>query len=128
MGVMPIAAAIWRLFGYCRASPTVATIAVDVIGPIPRSCCNRIQSYLNTCSVGIATQDPELRRKFAGKPEYVVNFFRFVAEELRQIMADLGFRSIDDMVGHSELIDTAEALSHWKAQGLDFSNILFKPD
>ncbi len=98
-------------------------------GPLMTLGCIMLRlCHLNTCSVGIATQDPELRRKFAGKPEYVVNFFRFVAEELRQIMAELGFRSIDDMVGHSELIDTAEALSHWKAQGLDFSNILFKPD
>jgi glutamate synthase (ferredoxin) len=84
--------------------------------------------HLNTCSVGIATQDPELRRKFEGKPEYVVNFFRFIAEELRQIMAQLGFHSIDDMVGHSEVLNTTQALSHWKAQGLDFSSILYKPD
>jgi len=98
-------------------------------GPLMTLGCVMLRlCHLNTCSVGIATQDPELRRKFAGKPEYVINFFRFIAEELRQIMAELGFRSIDDMVGHSELIDTAEALGHWKAKGLDFSGILQKPD
>ncbi len=84
--------------------------------------------HLNTCSVGIASQDPELRRKFSGKPEYVVNFFRFIAEELRQIMAQLGFRSIDDMVGHSERLDITQALTHWKTKGLDLSSILYKPD
>jgi glutamate synthase domain-containing protein 2/glutamate synthase domain-containing protein 1/glutamate synthase domain-containing protein 3 len=83
--------------------------------------------HMNTCSVGVATQDPELRKKFAGKPEYVVNFFRFVAEELRQIMAELGFRTIDEMVGHSERLNVQKALAHWKAQGLDYSKILYKP-
>jgi glutamate synthase (NADPH) large chain len=98
-------------------------------GPlITLGCIMLRKCHLNTCSVGIATQDPELRRKFAGRPEYVINFFRFVAEELRQIMAELGFRSIDDMVGHSELIDTEQALSHWKAKGLDFSSILYQPE
>jgi glutamate synthase domain-containing protein 2/glutamate synthase domain-containing protein 1/glutamate synthase domain-containing protein 3 len=84
--------------------------------------------HLNTCPVGIATQDPELRKKFAGKPEYVVNYFRFVAEELRQIMAELGFRTIDEMVGHSEKLNVKQAIRHWKAQGLDFSKILYKPE
>ncbi|MCF7818351.1 MAG: glutamate synthase large subunit, partial [Kiritimatiellales bacterium] len=98
-------------------------------GPLMTLGCIMLRlCHLNTCSVGIATQDPELRRKFAGKPEYVINFFRFVAEELRLIMAELGFRSLDDMVGRSDLIDTSEALSHWKAKGLDFSNILYRPD
>lgn len=98
-------------------------------GPLMTLGCIMLRlCHLNTCSVGIATQDPELRRKFAGKPEYVINFFRFIAEELRQIMAELGFRSVDDMVGRSELIDTTQALSHWKAKGLDFSNILYKPE
>ncbi|MCF7863277.1 MAG: glutamate synthase large subunit [Kiritimatiellales bacterium] len=98
-------------------------------GPLMTLGCIMLRlCHLNTCSVGIATQDPELRRKFAGKPEYVINFFRFVAEELRLIMAELGFRSLDDMVGRSDLIDTSVALSHWKAKGLDFSNILYRPD
>ncbi len=84
--------------------------------------------HMNTCSVGVATQDPELRKKFAGKPEYIVNFFRFVAEELRGIMAELGYRTIDEMVGHSERLNVQKALAHWKAQGLDYSKILYKPE
>ena len=83
--------------------------------------------HLNTCPVGIATQDPELRKKYTGKPEYVVNFFRFVAEELRRIMASLGFRTINEMVGQVDMLDVAKAIDHWKAQGLDFSTILHKP-
>lgn len=83
--------------------------------------------HMNTCSVGIATQDPELRKKFAGKPEYVINYFRFVAEELRQIMAQLGFRTIDEMIGRSEKLNVKKAVDHWKAKGLDFSKILYKP-
>jgi glutamate synthase domain-containing protein 2/glutamate synthase domain-containing protein 1/glutamate synthase domain-containing protein 3 len=84
--------------------------------------------HLNTCPVGIATQDPELRKKFAGKPEYVINFFRFVAEELRQLMAELGFRTVEEMVGHSERLDVKKAVDFWKTKGLDFSKILYKPD
>ncbi len=84
--------------------------------------------HLNTCPVGIATQDPELRKKFSGKPEYVVNFFRFIAEEMRQIMAQLGFRTVDEMVGHSECLDARVAADHWKARGVDLSMILFKPN
>jgi len=83
--------------------------------------------HMNTCPVGVATQDPELRKKFCGKPEYVINFFRFVAEELRQIMAELGFRTVDEMVGHRELLDVREAVENWKAKGLDFSKILYQP-
>ncbi len=84
--------------------------------------------HLNTCPVGIATQDPELRKKFSGKPEYVINFFYFVAEELRKIMAQLGFRTIQEMVGHVDRLDTRRAVSHWKANGLDLSRILHQPD
>jgi glutamate synthase (ferredoxin) len=84
--------------------------------------------HLNTCPVGIATQDPELRKKFAGKPEYVINFFRFVAEELRQIMAELGYRTVEEMIGHSEKLDVKKAVDFWKAKGFDFSKILYKPD
>ncbi len=83
--------------------------------------------HLNTCPVGIATQDPDLRKKYTGKPEYVVNYFRFVAEELRRIMASLGFRSINEMVGQVDRLDITKAIDHWKAQGLDFSSILHKP-
>ena len=83
--------------------------------------------HLNTCPVGIATQDPELREKFAGKPDHVVNFFYFVAEELRRIMAHLGFRTINEMVGQSDRLAMKNAIHHWKAKGLDFSKILYKP-
>ncbi len=84
--------------------------------------------HLNTCSVGIATQDPELRKKFAGKPEYVVNYFTFIAEECREIMAELGFRKFEEMVGRVDMLETKEAIGHWKAKGLDLTNILHKPD
>ncbi len=84
--------------------------------------------HLNTCSVGIATQDPELRKKFAGKPEYVVNFFTFIAQEVREIMAELGFRKFDDLVGRVDMLETQDVIDHWKAKGLDLTNILHKPD
>jgi glutamate synthase (NADPH/NADH) large chain len=84
--------------------------------------------HLNTCPVGIATQDPVLRKKFEGKPEHVVNFMMFIAEELREFMAELGFRTVDEMVGRVELLDTRDAIEHWKARGVDLSQILHKPD
>jgi len=80
------------------------------------------------CAFGIATQDPELRKRFAGKPEYLQRFMHFVAEEVRQIMAELGFRKLDDMVGRSDRLRTQKAISHWKAKGLDFSGIFHRPD
>jgi glutamate synthase domain-containing protein 3 len=83
--------------------------------------------HLNTCPVGVATQDPVLRAKFQGRPEHVVNFFFFVAEEARQIMAQLGIRKFDDLVGRSDLLDTKKGISHWKAKGLDFSRIFHQP-
>ena len=76
--------------------------------------------HLNTCPVGVATQDPELRRRFTGKPEHVINFFFFVAEEVRQLMAKLGFRTINEMIGHSDRLEMRRAISHWKAQGSGF--------
>ncbi len=79
---------------------------------------------MNTCPVGIATQDPELRKKFTGKPEHVVNYLFMVAEEARRIMAKLGFRSIDEMVGRSDLLHTDAAIKHWKADGLDLTSVL----
>ncbi|MXY47372.1 MAG: glutamate synthase large subunit [Chloroflexi bacterium] len=94
---------------------------------ISLGCIMLRKCHLNTCSVGVATQDPELRKMFAGKPEYVINYFFFVAEELRQIMANMGFRSINEMVGRMDRLDTREAVTHWKAQGLDFSNLLHMP-
>jgi glutamate synthase (NADPH/NADH) large chain len=83
--------------------------------------------HLNTCPVGVATQDPVLRAKFQGKPEHVVNYFFFVAEEARQIMAQLGIRTFDELIGRADLLDKSSAIKHWKAQGLDFSNIFYQP-
>jgi len=101
----------------------IATAALVTMGCIMMRKC-----HLNTCPVGVATQDPELRKKFAGKPEEVVNFFFMIAEGLREIMASLGFRTINEMVGRVDLLDTRHAISHWKARGLDFSAVLHKPD
>jgi glutamate synthase (ferredoxin) len=96
--------------------------------PLVASGCIMMRAcHLNTCPVGIATQDPELRKKFKGTPEDVINFMYFIAQELRQIMADLGFRSINEMVGQSQKLDMNRAIEHYKAQGLDLSNILYKP-
>jgi glutamate synthase (NADPH/NADH) large chain len=80
--------------------------------------------HLNTCPVGIATQDPELRKKFRGKPEHVVNYLFMVAEEMRGIMAELGLRSVNEMIGRVDLLDSNDAIEHWKASGLDLSAIL----
>jgi len=83
--------------------------------------------HLNTCPVGVATQDPALRKKFAGKPEHVVNYFFFVAEEVRQIMAQLGIANFDNLIGRSDLLDMRKGIEHWKARGLDFSRLLMVP-
>ena len=96
-----------------------ATAALVVSGCIMLRKC-----HLNTCSVGIATQDPELRSRFAGRPEHLVNYFMFIAEEMREIMAELGFRSVAEMVGRADALDPREAIEHWKAQGLDLSRML----
>jgi len=84
--------------------------------------------HLNTCPVGVATQDPRLREKFTGDPAHVVNFMRFVASEVRELMAALGFRRLEDMVGRSDCLETRPAVDHWKARGLDFSAILYRPE
>ncbi|RMI38139.1 glutamate synthase large subunit [Streptomyces triticirhizae] len=84
--------------------------------------------HLDTCPVGIATQNPELRSRFTGKPEFVVNFFEFIAEEVRELLAELGFRSLDEAIGHAELLDVSRAVDHWKAQGLDLAPLLHVPD
>ncbi|HAL47631.1 MAG: glutamate synthase large subunit [Chloroflexi bacterium] len=95
---------------------------------ITMGCIMLRKCHLNTCSVGIATQDPELRAQFTGQPEHVINYFFFVAEELRQIMAELGFNTVNEMVGRVDRLDPSNAIEHWKAKGLDFSNLLTKPD
>ncbi|CAN0547411.1 unnamed protein product, partial [Laminaria digitata] len=103
-------------FGFATA-PLIAT-----------GCIMMRKCHLNTCPVGIATQDPELRKKFTGAPEHVVNFFFFVAEEVRGLMAEMGFRTVNEMIGQTDMLDTKAAIEHWKAQGLDFSKLFFKPE
>ena len=95
---------------------------------VVEGCIMMRKCHLNTCPVGVATQDPVLRRKFSGKPEHVVNYFFFVAEEVRQIMAQLGIRKFDDMIGRSDLLDMKQGIAHWKARGLDFSRLLARPE
>jgi len=94
---------------------------------IAEGCIMMRKCHLNTCPVGVATQDPELRKRFVGKPEHVINYFFFVAEEMRQLMARLGFRTIDEMIGQSDRLDMRQAIDHWKARGLDYSRLLTKP-
>ncbi|MEY4651743.1 MAG: putative Ferredoxin-dependent glutamate synthase, partial [Pseudomonadota bacterium] len=94
---------------------------------VVEGCIMMRKCHLNTCPVGVATQDPALRAKFAGKPEHVVNYFFFVAEEVRQIMAQLGIRTFDELVGRSDLLDMKQGIAHWKARGLDFSRLLARP-
>ncbi len=94
---------------------------------VVEGCIMMRKCHLNTCPVGVATQDPVLRKKFSGKPEHVVNYFFFVAEEVRQIMAQLGIRKFDDMVGRADLLDMKKGIEHWKARGLDFSRLFAMP-
>lgn len=94
---------------------------------VVEGCIMMRKCHLNTCPVGVATQDPVLRAKFQGKPEHVVNYFFFVAEEARQIMAQLGIRKFDDLIGRSDLLDTKKGVEHWKARGLDFSRVFHQP-
>ncbi len=100
-----------------------ATAPLIAVGCIMMRKC-----HLNTCPVGVATQDPVLRARFKGKPEHVINFFFFVAEEVREIMAQLGFTKFEDMVGQSQILDKDKAIRHWKARGLDFDRLFHKPD
>ncbi|HWU67938.1 MAG TPA: glutamate synthase-related protein, partial [Stenotrophobium sp.] len=95
---------------------------------VVEGCIMLRKCHLNTCSVGVATQDPVLRKKFAGKPEHVVNYFFFVAEEARQLMAQLGIRKFDELIGRSDLLDQTRAIAHWKAEGLDFSRVFYQPE
>ncbi len=95
---------------------------------IAAGCIMMRKCHLNTCPVGVATQDPVLRARFTGKPEHVINYFFFVAEEVREIMASLGFRTFSELVGQTEILDKERAIEHWKARGLDFTNLFFKPD
>ena len=94
---------------------------------IAMGCIMMRKCHLNTCSVGIATQDPVLRKQFQGQPEHVINFFFFIAEQVRQYMAEMGFRTVDEMVGRVDMLDVEAAVDHWKARGLDYSAILYAP-
>ncbi|MBC3936428.1 glutamate synthase subunit alpha [Undibacterium sp. CY7W] len=109
-----------------------AMLGADEIGfatapLVVEGCIMMRKCHLNTCPVGVATQDPVLRAKFSGKPEYVVNYFFFVAEEVRQIMAQLGVRTYDELIGRVDLLDKSKAVAHWKAKGLDFARIFHQP-
>jgi glutamate synthase domain-containing protein 2/glutamate synthase domain-containing protein 1/glutamate synthase domain-containing protein 3 len=94
---------------------------------IAAGCIMMRKCHLNTCPVGVATQDPVLRKRFVGKPEHVINFFFFVAEEVREIMAQMGFRTFAEMVGQMQMLDRRQVVEHWKAKGLDFSRLFLKP-
>ncbi|MFP4661494.1 MAG: glutamate synthase large subunit [Halanaerobiales bacterium] len=100
-----------------------ATTPLVTLGCVMMRVCN-----LDTCPVGVATQNPELRKKFSGKPEYVVNFMKFIAQDLREEMAELGFRTIDEMIGRVDKLKRDKAVKHWKAKGLDYSSILYQPE
>ncbi|MFI0819292.1 glutamate synthase large subunit [Streptomyces sp. NPDC021098] len=100
-----------------------ATAPLVVSGCVMMRVC-----HLDTCPVGIATQNPVLRERYSGQAEYVVNFFQFIAEEVRELLAELGFRTLDEAIGHAELLDTSRAVQHWKAQGLDLAPLLYVPE
>jgi glutamate synthase (NADPH/NADH) large chain len=95
---------------------------------IAAGCIMMRKCHLNTCPVGVATQDPVLRKRFKGLPEHVINYFFFVAEEVREMMAAMGFRTLDEMIGQSDLLDKNGAIDHWKASGLDFTRLFHKPE
>ena len=100
-----------------------ATAPLVVSGCILMRVC-----HLDTCPVGVATQNPELRKKFSGRPEFVVTFFEYIAEEVREILASLGYRTLEELIGHTELLDTRKAIEHWKAADLDLQPVLHQPD
>jgi glutamate synthase (NADPH/NADH) large chain len=95
---------------------------------IVAGCIMMRKCHLNTCPVGVATQDPELRKRFTGKPEHVINYFFFVAEEVRRLMAQLGFRRFNEMIGRTDRLDMRRAVQHWKARGVDLSRVLYRPE
>jgi len=95
---------------------------------IAAGCIMMRKCHLNTCPVGVATQDPELRKRFVGTPEHVINYFFFVAEEVRELMAEMGYRRFDEMIGQMQMLDKRKIVDHWKAKGLDFSKLFHKPE
>ena len=100
-----------------------ATAPLVTLGCIMMRVC-----HLNTCPVGVATQNPELRAKFSGDPDHAVNFMKFIAQEVRELMAELGFRTLNEMVGRTDVLEARHAVDHWKARGIDLSNLLYRPD
>ena len=105
------------------AEDSASTAPLVVMGCVMMRVC-----HLDTCPVGVATQNPELRAKFSGEPEFVENFFEYIAEEVRELLAELGFQTLDEAIGQVEMLDTTEAVDHWKAEGLDLSPILHLPE
>src|SRR5690606_30226206 len=103
-------------------------VGFGTIALISAGCIYMRKCHLNTCPVGVATQDPQLRKRFVGKPEDVVNFFMFIAEETREWMAKLGYRTFNEMIGHADRLDVRRAVNHFKAEGLDFSGIFTVPE
>src|SRR5256714_4713683 len=93
---------------------------------IAAGCIMMRKCHLNTCPVGVATQDPVLRKRFTGQPEHVINYFFFVAEEVREIMAQLGYRTFNEMIGQTQMLDQSTLVAHWKAKGLDFSKLFVR--
>ena len=103
-------------------------IGFSTITLITMGCVMMRKCHLNTCSVGVATQDPELRKKFSGIPDHVVNLFTFIAMEVREVMADLGFRKFEDLIGRVDCLEARDAVEHWKSKGVDVGNILHRPE
>ena len=95
---------------------------------IASGCIMMRKCHLNTCPVGVATQDPVLRKRFTGTPEHVINYFFYVAEEVRELMSKLGFRTFDEMIGRTEKLDMRSSIDHWKAEGVDLSRLLYVPE
>ena len=95
---------------------------------VVEGCIMMRKCHLNTCPVGVATQDPELRKRFTGQPEHVVNYFFFVAEEVRELMSSMGIEKFDDLIGRADLLDMQAGIDHWKLQGLNFSKVFHQPE
>src|SRR6188474_2030361 len=111
-----------------RRSCSTACAAASPCRSTAAGCIMMRVCHLNTCPVGVATQDPVLRKRFVGQPEHVINYFFFVAEEVREIMAELGYRTMNEMVGQLQMLDKRKLVEHWKAKGLDFSRLFTRPD
>src|SRR6201982_3813274 len=116
----------WCASGCAAASLGRAVGGFATAPLIAAGCIMMRKCHLNTYPVGVATQDPVLRKRFTGQPEHVINYFFFVAEELREIMAQLGFRTLNEMIGQTQMLDQTRLVAHWKAKGLDFSKLFVR--